>query len=42
MISVITLFLGSSMLLLYPIISEAQLKQKTFVTHSGFVVKTSG
>lgn len=28
--------------MIYPIISEAQFEQKTFVTYSGAVVKTSG
>ena len=42
MIMVITLFLFLSVIMITPIISEAQSEQKTFVTHSGSVVHTSG
>ncbi len=42
MILVITLFLLSSVMIIFPIISEAKYEQKTFVTHSGSVVQTSG
>ena len=37
----ITMF-GISMGLIFPILSEAQTEQKTFVTHTGGVISTSG
>jgi len=42
MILVIFVIFGISIIMIFPVISEAQSEQKTFVTHSGAVVKTSG
>ena len=42
MILVIFVIFGISIIMIFPAISEAQSEQKTFVTHSGAVVKTSG
>ncbi len=38
----ISLIVGLSVIMIFPIFSEAQLEQKTFVTHSGAVIQTSG
>ncbi len=38
----ISVIVGISVILVLPTISEAQTEQKTFVSHSGIVVKTSG
>ncbi|GKS67166.1 copper oxidase [Nitrosarchaeum sp.] len=38
----ISIIVGISIIMIFPIISDAQSEQKTFVTHSGAVVKTSG
>lgn len=38
----ISVIIGISIIMIFPAISEAQFEQKTFVTHSGAVVKTSG
>ena len=42
MILVTVFLLGISSIMIFPIISEAQSEEKTFVTHSGSVIKTSG
>ena len=42
MILVTAFLLGISSIMIFPIISEAQSEEKTFVTHSGSVIKTSG
>jgi FtsP/CotA-like multicopper oxidase with cupredoxin domain len=42
MLLVISVVVGISLIMIFPAISEAQSEQKTFVTHSGAVVKTSG
>ena len=39
---ILILFFGVSIVLLFPIISEAQQDQKTFVTHTGGVITTTG
>ncbi len=38
----ISLIVGFSVIMIFPIFSEAQSEQKTFVTHSGAVIQTSG
>ncbi|KAF6246907.1 copper oxidase [Nitrosopumilus sp. b3] len=38
----ITFFIGISIIMIFPIMSQAQSEEKTFVTHTGAVVKTSG
>ena len=42
MILLISLVAGISMIMISPTISEPQSEQKTFVTHSGSVIQTSG
>ena len=42
MILLLTVIVGLSTIAIFPIMSEAQSEQKTFVTHSGAVVRTSG
>lgn len=42
MILVVSLIVGLSVIVIFPVISEDQSEQKTFVTHSGAVVQTSG
>ncbi|MFQ5476485.1 MAG: multicopper oxidase domain-containing protein [Nitrosopumilus sp.] len=42
MVLAVSLVVGLSLIVIFPIVSEAQLEQKTFVTHSGSVVQTSG
>ncbi len=42
MVLVVSLVVGLSVIVIFPVISEAQSEQKTFVTHSGAVVQTSG
>ena len=42
-IMVLSVFVGiSTITLIFPIFTDAQLEQKTFVTHSGQVIQTSG
>lgn len=38
----ISILVGVSVIMIFPAISEAQTEQKTFVTHSGAIVQTSG
>ncbi len=38
----ITFLVGVSAIMIFPIVSQAQSEEKTFVTHTGAVVKTSG
>ena len=42
MILVLSVIVGLSVIAILPVMSEAQLKQKTFVTHSGSVIQTTG
>jgi FtsP/CotA-like multicopper oxidase with cupredoxin domain len=42
MILILSILVGISIVVVFPTLSEAQLEQKTFVTHSGQVVYTSG
>ena len=42
MILVLSLLVGISVIIVLPTLTDAQLEQKTFVTHSGQVIKTSG
>ncbi len=42
MLLAISAIIGLSAVVIFPLISEAQSEQKTFVTHSGSVVQTSG
>ncbi|MBT8242214.1 MAG: multicopper oxidase domain-containing protein, partial [Nitrosopumilus sp.] len=42
MISLLSIVIGLSIIALFPTFSDAQSEQKTFVTHTGAVVKTSG
>ncbi|MDH5698144.1 MAG: multicopper oxidase domain-containing protein, partial [Nitrosopumilus sp.] len=42
MILLLSLFIGFSVIALFPTFSNAQSESKTFVTHSGSVIKTSG
>ncbi|MFB5609192.1 MAG: multicopper oxidase domain-containing protein [Nitrosarchaeum sp.] len=42
MILALSVFVGVSLLVIFPIVTEAQSEQKTFVTHSGQVIKTTG
>ena len=41
MILVLSVIVGLSVIAILPVMSEAQLKQKTFVTHSGSVIQTT-
>jgi len=40
--ALLLLVVALSVITVFPIISEAQSEQKTFLTHSGAVVQTSG
>ena len=42
MILLISLVIGFSMIALFPTFSDAKSEPKTFVTHSGAIVQTSG
>ena len=42
MLLMIFLLVGLSVIVIFPIVSEAQSESKTFVTHSGAIVQTSG
>ena len=42
MILLISLVIGFSVIALFPTFSDAQSEPKTFVTHSGAIVQTSG
>lgn len=42
MFLLLSLIVGFSIVISFPIISDAQSPLKTFVTHSGSVIKTSG
>ena len=42
MILLLSLVIGFSVIVLFPTFSDAQSKPKTFVTHSGAIVQTSG
>ena len=42
MVLLLSLIVGLSIVVVFPTISEAQSEQKTFVTHSGGIVKTTG
>lgn len=42
MVIILAFVLGISFLIVYPAISEAKIEQKTFVTHTGGVIKTTG
>lgn len=42
MISLLLLVIGISTIMISPILSDTQSEQKTFVTHSGSIVRTSG
>ena len=42
MVCLLLLVIGISTVMVFPIFSNAQSEQKTFVTHSGVIVKTSG
>ena len=42
MILLLSIVIGFSVIAFFPIFSDAQSEPKTFVTHSGAVVQTSG
>lgn len=42
MVLILAVTFGMSLILLFPIFIDAQSEQKTFVTHSGKIIKTSG
>lgn len=42
MVLILTVTFGMSLILFFPIFIDAQSEQKTFVTHSGKIIKTSG
>ena len=42
MVLILSAIIGVSTIIVFSAYSEAQLAQKTFVTHSGQVIKTSG